>query len=105
MRTPSRVDWNQFQLSVRSFYDDCCRQSNTSERPVCKKCGTEIATIIAFMAVHDERLADSCAGPGRVWQLPIPYCPRCEEKPANHGCIHVREAFASSPAPPSFDMS
>jgi hypothetical protein len=89
MRTPTRITWNQFQASVRSFYDDCCRQSNASERPVCKKCGSEIEAVVAFMAVHDERLRDSCAGPGRIWQLPIPYCSRCEDKPSDRGCIHV----------------
>src|SRR6185312_12654320 len=100
-RTPSRVSWNEVQVSVRSFYNDCCRQRTTSERPMCKKCGSEVATVVAFMDVHDERLCDSCAGPDRVWKLPVPYCPRCEEKPATRGCIHVAQAFTSSPAPPS----
>jgi hypothetical protein len=104
MRTPSRVGWNEFQASVRSFYNDYCRQRNTSERPACKKCGNEIATIVAYMDVHDGRLRDSCAGLGRVWQLPIPYCPRYEEMPSDRGCIHVAQAFASSPVPPSFEL-
>jgi hypothetical protein len=96
VRTPTRIIWNQFQASVRTFYDGCCRQVTTSERPVCRKCSAEIATIVAFMAVDDERLRDSCAAPGRTWQLPIPYCPRCEDKLAIHGCIHVVQAFTSS---------
>lgn len=89
MRTPSRVGWNEFQASVRSFYNDCYRRSNTSEPPVCKKCGSEIASIIAFMDVHDERLRDSCAGPGRVSQFPSLVLPSLRRQ-ACHSRLHPR---------------
>ena len=90
---------------MRPFYDDHCRQSSTSERQLCKKCGTEIATVVAFMAVHDEQLRESCAGPGRIWQLPIPIADTAKKDHLIAVAFTSPQAFTSSPAPPSFDIT
>lgn len=44
---------------------------------------------IAAVSVHDERFGEHCAGQGMVWNVPIPYCPECENVPSDRGCVHV----------------
>ena len=34
----------------------------------------------------------------RAWNTMVPYCPNCEEKPAEHGCLHPPEVPVSRAA-------
>ena len=54
---------------------------------VCKKTGRPTEIIPAYLSIHDERFTD-CVGWGRVLRLAVPFCPDCEPRPADSGCLH-----------------
>jgi len=58
----------------------------------CKICQSFIEIIGAYMSLHDTRFP-GCAGSGRVMRLVIPFCPKCETRPSEYGCIHEQEAW------------
>lgn len=61
----------------------------------CRECGSQIEYATGDIAVHDRRFPD-CAGPGRVLNVPLPYCPKCEGSPTEvRGCVHV-STFAAT---------
>lgn len=47
------------------------------------KCGTEVDCVWRTHSLWDKRF--TCAGSGEVDRYPIPYCPKCEEKPSSQG--------------------
>ncbi len=60
----------------------------------CRNCGMLINYAVGNISVHDEQ-SQVCAGAGRVLNVPLPYCPRCEGLPSEvRGCVHIG-AFAN----------
>ena len=84
MQTPQKVTLKGFQEIVDAFFSLECEPLAWK----CKKCGSTIWQATAFMSLHDAVWADSCAGSGEVKMVAIPYCPKCEVKPAESGCLH-----------------
>lgn len=62
----------------------------------CRKCDARIEYARGEIAVHDRRFP-GCAGPGRVLDVPLPYCPKCEGPPTElRGCVHIRTFAAAA---------
>lgn len=56
---------------------------------LCKTCNSKIQQVICYVSVHSKKFSD-CVGMGKVNQMPLPYCPKCEGKPKNTStCMHV----------------
>lgn len=50
---------------------------------VCKDCGSTIMAVKRAYPIHE--FPEHLAGSGRCDYEEIPYCPKCEEKPSEHG--------------------
>lgn len=62
----------------------------------CRKCGTLIDYAVGNISVHD-KWAPVCAGPGRVLNVPLPYCRQCEGLPSEvRGCVHIETSAESA---------
>ena len=85
MRTPIRVTLDEFAAERMDWIKQKCVTDGALQR--CKECGVVIEIVPAFISMHDARF-ETCAGPGTVMRLAIPYCPKCEDKPENYGCVH-----------------
>jgi hypothetical protein len=46
---------------------------------------TEI--VCADVSIHDSRF-ERCTGSGIVARVIVPFCPECEDRPADSGCFH-----------------
>lgn len=98
MKTPTKVSLAHAVLAVDHFLD---RETITGEQrgiihgpqrhgTFCRTCARPIDTVVAYMTIHDTRFEPECAGSGRVIKMLIPFCPECEERPDERGCVHVR---------------
>jgi hypothetical protein len=67
------------------FVQSCATQG---EYVLCPKCSQPLEFVSAWLSIHDARFPE-CAGWGKVCRAVIPYCPRCEEKPDDRGCLHA----------------
>jgi hypothetical protein len=86
VRTPQRITATEFSASLKHFLETCCALCGNTL--CCKACGTAIVHVRAALSIHNS-VAGDCAGPDqRVWTTFVPYCPGCEEKPENQGCLH-----------------
>lgn len=88
MNTPHRVTPAEFYDLVK---EHVAAHYLAAESQVftCKRCGSTIKCVTAFMSIHDAIWGDSCAGAGKVKRFAIPFCPKCEPPPAESGCLHV----------------
>lgn len=58
------------------------------KRIKCKKCGTRIEQVTCFISIHNKDW-NGCVGSGKIEQVPLPYCPKCEGVPTRTStCIH-----------------
>ena len=93
MRTPSRISASEFSQSLKHFLDYSCVLHHHTL--CCARCGTPIGYIRASLLLHGA----ACRACGsvettvenRAWNTMVPYCPNCEERPAEHGCLHPIE--------------
>lgn len=56
--------------------------------PLCKACQIPIKNAHPYVSIHIAEMS-GCAGPGTVERPPVPYCPKCDAVPDDHGCLHV----------------
>ena len=97
MRTPSSHTWAEFSDSLREFLDDQCVLVENRLR--CRDCGTLIVHSRVVVSIHDSAFHNACvAFDRRAWTMTLPYCPLCEEKPAELGCLHVSQHDINSAA-------
>jgi hypothetical protein len=92
MRAPKRITQWQFGRIVFEWLKAHTReivQGDNDYRYECLNCGSRIMSHTVFFSIHDAAFHDLCAGPGDVVRLGIPYCPKCEPKPDESGCIHI----------------
>jgi hypothetical protein len=88
MRTPSGSTWAQFSQSLHEFLDHQCFL--LAKRLCCSKCGSSIVHSRVALSIHDSAFhSASTAFDKGAWIMTLPYCPRCEEKPEQRGCVHV----------------
>jgi hypothetical protein len=100
MRTPSRISASEFSQSLKDFLNHSCILSH--HRLYCAMCGTPIVYVRASLLLH-EAACPVCVSvasimENRAWNTMVPYCPNCEEKPAEHGCLHPPEVPVSRAA-------
>jgi hypothetical protein len=85
VRTPSRITASEFSDSLKSFLDAC--SVLRGQTLCCTICGASILYVRAALSIHDAACV-GCEEPDqRVWNTVVPYCPKCEEKPAQRGCL------------------
>jgi hypothetical protein len=100
MRTPSRVSASEFSQSLKDFLIHSCILSHHSL--YCAICGAPIVYVRAALLLHDAA-CPACGSvdttvENRAWNTMVPYCPNCEEKPAQRGCLHPTEFALSKTA-------
>lgn len=85
MKTPERVNWQQFNDEIGIWYVD------NVENGACRHCQTAIQlSVHTPLSIHAlEFGAPTCAGSGMVLYANIPYCPKCEPERPGHGCLHM----------------
>jgi hypothetical protein len=55
---------------------------------VCNTCASPIQQTTCYVSLHTT-LFSGCAGSGKVRQIPLPYCPKCEGLPKRiASCVH-----------------
>lgn len=96
METPKRLNMPETLAAISAYYRDHCQGS--THQNACAHCGGDIHRIRGFMLLHDQQFGDACAGPGRALRMEIPFCPRCEARPAEYGCIHLSAADLNLPS-------
>lgn len=97
MDTPKRLSMTETLSAFSAWYRDHCR-TLAGLRITCIHCGTEIHRVRGYMLLHDEQFGESCAGPGRALRMEIPFCPVCENRPGEYGCIHMPAADMNLPS-------
>jgi hypothetical protein len=86
VRTPYRITAAEFSDSLKNFLDVCCAlRGNTL---CCTVCETPIQHVRAALSIHNSAGGDCEVLEQRVWNTVVPYCPECEEKPEEQGCLH-----------------
>src|SRR5262245_55035828 len=100
MKTPSLVTFNELCELVVSWMVSHADIEETNVdlldgrgllvrgRFKCTKCQTAILRCSVYYSLHASDFP-GCAGPGHVIVVPIPYCPQCETRPEENGCIHI----------------
>lgn len=84
--TGSQIVHRSCVLTGKS-YDRCsCRE--TAETYACRSCGTDIQWAHVFMSMHDASCV-YCTGFGDVFGASVPYCPLCEPRLNEYGCVHL----------------
>jgi len=76
MRTPQRVERVEFEADLLAAIR------------LCAKCGAPPKLTLVYLSLHISEF-ESCAGPGRVWEVFLPWCPQCEPEPEQYGCVHM----------------
>jgi hypothetical protein len=90
VRTPFRPTATEFSDSLKDFLDVCCAlRGNTL---CCRVCGTPIRHVQAALSIHNSASGGCEELEQRVWNTVVPYCPECEEKPEERGCLHFKLA-------------
>ena len=90
MQTPAKLKIDSLEElagQVQHHFQE--RFIRLGEGFVCKECDVQILFVKAHIDVHVRAADQSCKGPGMTGAAQIPYCPRCEERPNEIGCIHV----------------
>jgi hypothetical protein len=88
MQTPHRMTLAEFREAMKQFLSVCCLQRDRTL--VCPECESRIAYRRTSVSIHDSSFGDRCVSSNWwTWSLCLPYCPRCEERPDAHGCLHL----------------
>lgn len=86
MQTPNKISGQEFLNQKDAYYTESCIKGK--EGYLCRACDTSIHYVAACVSLHNSPFQDICAGWGEVFYATIPYCPKCEEPPADSGCLH-----------------
>ena len=86
MNTPQKITMDEFRAQSYRYREE--ELLKPTRLPLRHICGTLLMHKDAYISYHDARF-EGCAGKGTVEKLPIPYCPKCEQEPETHGCLHV----------------
>jgi len=82
MQTPNKVSPKMLDAFVEAAKD----------ANFCTQCGRPMERVAACISIHCLEFGDDCAVAGggeTVGFVDVPYCPACEPKPNDHGCMHV----------------
>ncbi len=87
MNTPQKISFKEWSNQVDMFLSLRAFLVSEEDRYYCAHCITQLKGINAYISEHDSMWSD-CAGGGEVQSILIPYCPNCESKPEEYGCLH-----------------
>jgi len=91
MKTPNKITLDEFRAAWHKYRDE---QANEGPGGLWRhNCGAVLRTVTAFVSIHDSPFKGSCSGSGRVARIEIPYCPYCEPKPLEFGCLHILQTI------------
>jgi hypothetical protein len=90
MQTPRRLSLKEFADLRTAWIAEHCYTDGEYQK--CKSCHGLMEIAAAYMSIHDPRFP-GCVGSGKVMCLAIPFCPKCEQRPQQTGCIHAIEMF------------
>ncbi len=88
METPPREmgidDFNKFVMEeVHKRYE------RIDSHYRCRKCGTRTEQVVCYVSLHMAGFS-FCSGSGKVGNLALLYCPKCEGAPKKyHTCVHI----------------
>ncbi len=86
---PRQRSVEEVERIIAAHVESRYRPTGVDGKFVCSTCGAEIAFDSCAISLHD-RSSDECKGPGNVYSVALPYCPRCEGKPTVTGtCAHI----------------
>lgn len=86
MKTPERVSADEF---IRAFVADHQGHTVKDNAIRCQLCNTILESARVYLSLHAAEF-EECTGPGAVLMTFINLCPRCEDRPTERGCLHVR---------------
>lgn len=87
MKTPELVSLKEFTDARMKWIAEHAEDIGDGKQR-CRSCKTQIELLPAYVSIHAVEFGVLCAGEGKVLRLAIPFCPRCEVKPSERGCIH-----------------
>ena len=81
--------WPEFRKVIASHMET--RYKKQDDHYVCLVCKSLVLTADGYVSMHDPMFS-GCAGGGEVKCVALPYCPKCEGKPALVStCVHDYE--------------
>jgi hypothetical protein len=86
MTTPTRISRQDFFFAIEKWLNERCIVDRG--KITCKACGDQIQSVNALISIHSTQFVSICAGTGEVRGVRVPYCPKCEQRPATAGCFH-----------------
>lgn len=94
MQTPRKMTLDELRAAMERYRNEECSQGPGGLRR--HKCGAVLRAVLVYLSIHDSPFQGTCAGSGRVARILIPYCPYCEEKPDEYGCLHFPTILTTS---------
>jgi hypothetical protein len=91
MQTPRKISLKAFAERRDAWIAEHCVTDGEFQN--CRTCGGRVEILGAYMSLHDPRFP-GCVGRGKVLRLVVPFCPKCEPRPDESGCIHDGEELA-----------
>lgn len=88
MQAPKGVTLEGFYLGRAKFLCEECTSNAQTGVVLCRHCGGRIKAAAVQVEIH-EAANGRCLGNGEGFEAGLPYCPSCEELPANVGCVHA----------------
>ena len=86
MKSPVGMRLAEFAAEHARYIKEECEENGVLL--VCRSCSARIILERVFLSIHDTRFEGSHAGEGLVWNVYIPFCPTCEDRPQD-GCLHL----------------
>lgn len=89
METPKIVALNSTRDLVRLVGEHAAEHyTRVNSGYKCNACGEGIRSVTTYITLHLQ-VFSTCAGPGQVVKVDLPYCPKCEPTPDTFGCVHL----------------
>jgi hypothetical protein len=88
MKTPRRMTLAEFREAIRQFLS--LHRISCDRRLACSECDSPIEYLGTLLSIHDIEFTDACVTlDDQTSHFSVPYCPRCEIKPNEQGCVHL----------------
>jgi hypothetical protein len=78
----------QFKECIKNHVEKNYQKKENLNEYFCKTCNSDIITTTCFVSMHSKSFS-GCVGEGKVEQVPLLYCPKCEGVPKRTStCVH-----------------
>lgn len=88
MQTPVKMTLEEYHQARREWLEKHTVAWPGNLGLQCVECAGVIRGFAVKLDVHKRELP-GCQGDGETLETGVPYCPSCEELPAETGCVHV----------------